>query len=515
MDSRSFSRSSPILRLLFLLSLAFTTATALPWPGPKPTSTYLADEWTPRPTSTSSDVAAQLLKKASVPVEVCGWIGGDFASPAVCNAGSSCIHDTAHAVVGCCTTSGPCLSGVYTTCVDYNSVSQGTAGQSGILSCTGTSVCNQNTYMGNYHQYQCGASALANTIATMYSGQASDFLLQIVYTGVSFGQDSMSSTATSTNTSTSVPTSTAASSVSSVSTSSTDTPTPQASGFQASSRQTKNIVIGSIVGGVSGLFAIAGLLYFCIGKYFYRNRREAATQEEKAGPFESKYESTASNLEDPNPDGQSDDSVVPVEMSGCRDPPHPGVYPAAYRTVPPATRLNTNIARSDSPPQESTPLFSEIDEFSRNWNDAMNLTQTSSNTSSQDPVIQRDSRSLTAGTEAKRRTGTVPASKTVGLRGGEGGSPRSPGRSRWIRTPSSRENVRREGWSPAPLQPKTPPPPPRDPRRMSNQHSQRPSRYELVRTSPPSTSNNGGSEYEDVPIMESPTRLMRDIGRAL
>jgi hypothetical protein len=92
----------------------------LPWSGPAPTGVYKEDAWSPRPTSNPAD-PLELFKRNSVGINYCGWIGGASDNPAICQTGSSCIHDTAHGYVGCCTTEGPCTAGVYTSCVDKNS----------------------------------------------------------------------------------------------------------------------------------------------------------------------------------------------------------------------------------------------------------------------------------------------------------------------------------------------------------------------------------------------------------
>lgn len=110
----------PASSIILLLSAAFGVSSALPWSGPAPTEAYREDAWSPRPTNVPVD-PLELFKRDSVDVSVCGWLGGNSADPAVCPTGSSCIHDTVHGYVGCCTTSGACTAGVYTSCVDKNS----------------------------------------------------------------------------------------------------------------------------------------------------------------------------------------------------------------------------------------------------------------------------------------------------------------------------------------------------------------------------------------------------------
>ena len=113
-----FSLPASSIALLFALALGFTDAK--PYAEPVETLVYRADEWSPRPTGVPNE-PSKLFKRSSLDVAICGWLGGDEASPAQCSSGSSCVHDTIHGVVGCCTTAGACLQGVYTTCLDYNS----------------------------------------------------------------------------------------------------------------------------------------------------------------------------------------------------------------------------------------------------------------------------------------------------------------------------------------------------------------------------------------------------------
>lgn len=112
-----FAMPSSSIILLFAVALGGTSA--FPWAGAEQTATYVPHAWTPRPTGVP-DEPAQLFKRDAIGVDVCGWIGGDVAKAVTCGAGSSCIHDTAHARVGCCTTDGPCTQGVYTTCQDQS-----------------------------------------------------------------------------------------------------------------------------------------------------------------------------------------------------------------------------------------------------------------------------------------------------------------------------------------------------------------------------------------------------------
>jgi hypothetical protein len=108
----------PSSSIILLFSVAFGLTSALPWAGAEETHAYRTDAWSPRPTAKPKP---ELFKRGSVAVTVCGWVGGQLEQVAGCGVGSSCIHDTIHGYVGCCTTSGPCTDGVYTSCRDKNS----------------------------------------------------------------------------------------------------------------------------------------------------------------------------------------------------------------------------------------------------------------------------------------------------------------------------------------------------------------------------------------------------------
>jgi hypothetical protein len=116
--------SIPSSSALLLFSLAFGLTEARPWQGATKTVVYQGDDWSPRPTNILVN-PRELFKRDHVDVAVCGWIGGNSASPAACASGSSCVHDTLHGYIGCCATSGPCTAGVYTSCVDENSPNWG------------------------------------------------------------------------------------------------------------------------------------------------------------------------------------------------------------------------------------------------------------------------------------------------------------------------------------------------------------------------------------------------------
>ncbi|KAK0112686.1 hypothetical protein ONS95_014425 [Cadophora gregata] len=226
----------PSSSMVFLFSFAFSlTTNALPWTGAQQTNVYREAAWSPAPTAVPN-VPANIFKRESLDVNVCGWVGGNSAVAAVCSSGSSCIHDTIHAVVGCCATEGPCTAGVYTSCVDKNSVgwspNEGMQ-NNGIYSCSGDDVCYRNTYPGGYYQYGCGASQDATSVETTYEGQASDVLLQVVFTGVNFSP--FSAVASTTSASSSSPTSSSQSTSVVSSSSSLSSTTSSASSFTSTS----------------------------------------------------------------------------------------------------------------------------------------------------------------------------------------------------------------------------------------------------------------------------------------
>lgn len=207
-------------------------------------------------------------------VDVCGWIGGNSAQPVACGSGSSCVYDTIHGYVGCCTTSGACTAGVYTSCVDAQSSDWNKNSgivDDGIYTCTGTAVCYRNTYPGGYYQYACGASSEATSIATSFYGQPSDEFLQQVYTGVHF-------------TPTSAPLSTSATPPTGTSTFPTiGQVTPITSPSPTSNPSKKPI--GAITGGtIGGLAFLCALLALALALY-----RRHQKKYHYAGPFISNH----------------------------------------------------------------------------------------------------------------------------------------------------------------------------------------------------------------------------------
>ncbi|KAK6085552.1 hypothetical protein SCUP515_00659 [Seiridium cupressi] len=98
---------------------------------------------------------------------VCGYIGD---SPATCSAGSHCVLDPEHKVMGCCPNGGACTAGVFTGCVDYNSGAL-TEANPYVYTCQGSDVCYKNDFGGGVYQYGCGtASGLATSVQASLSG---------------------------------------------------------------------------------------------------------------------------------------------------------------------------------------------------------------------------------------------------------------------------------------------------------------------------------------------------------
>ncbi|KAH8795563.1 hypothetical protein BGZ57DRAFT_201927 [Hyaloscypha finlandica] len=375
----------PASSIVLLFSVALGVSNALPWEGPQPTNAYQPDAWSPVPTRIPAD-PANLFKRSSVGVNVCGWIGGNVGEPVQCASGSSCVHDTIHGYVGCCTTSGACTSGVYTSCVDSQSSAwnqnSGLA-DSGIYTCTGTSLCYRNTYPGGYYQYSCGASWEATSILTSYYGQPSSVFLQIVYTGVS-------SIPTTSATTTPAPTSSV-----SPTTTVTDTPSPP------SQKNNIGAITGGTIGGVAFLAALLALAFFLY-------RRHQSKHHYRAGPFVSSHNTSIGQLPTSGPFERigntsydtPDDFMQLVSprsgvtttsiTAGTHPHPHPGtlVFPDTYAYAgaadphhpytnaphtpyfPPDRRFQV-LGTRERFPLVSSGGGSEIDDFSRGFNDAI------------------------------------------------------------------------------------------------------------------------------------------------
>lgn len=70
----------------------------------------------------SFSVGADGYNTTVVPNFVCGYIGQQWSLGATCSQSSSCFWDQNSQIVGCCTTEGPCTTGIYTSCYDGSGV---------------------------------------------------------------------------------------------------------------------------------------------------------------------------------------------------------------------------------------------------------------------------------------------------------------------------------------------------------------------------------------------------------
>lgn len=238
---------------------------------------------------------------------VCGYIGD---LPATCSAGSHCVLDTEHNVMGCCPNGGACTAGIFTGCVDYNSGPQ-TEVNPYVYTCDGSDVCYQNNFGGGISQYGCGtASSLATTVQASLSGTDAMVITSSVdltatpttlseptTINPSTGTRSVSSTISSTSSSSSSSTSSSSSSTSSHTSSSitdptltrpastTDTSAPtEAPGATSSgsSFDRTGAIVGGTIAGVAVLVAIIAIAIFCLQKR--RNRREGPGPAPSAPP---------------------------------------------------------------------------------------------------------------------------------------------------------------------------------------------------------------------------------------
>ncbi|KAK6948624.1 hypothetical protein Daesc_010394 [Daldinia eschscholtzii] len=126
----------------------------------------------PRPTEAPVLLSDLLLRRQGQNT-VCGFIGGDPNLPATCSAGSHCVLEQDHGVVGCCPDGGSCSTGIFTGCVDRNSDLQ-TEINPYVYTCQGSDVCYRNRFAGGYFQFGCGtASSLGTTVETSVDGMTS------------------------------------------------------------------------------------------------------------------------------------------------------------------------------------------------------------------------------------------------------------------------------------------------------------------------------------------------------
>ena len=254
--------------------------------------------WPLQPTPPPPDPFALGRRQANT---ICGYIGGDLALPATCGAGSHCVLDTEHNVVGCCPDGADvCTAGVFTGCVDANSGPQ-TEVNPYVYSCTGAAVCYKNVFDGGFSQFGCGtASDQATTVLASASGMTASLSRPTV--SVSFTQSvitlsepttlgtvtSSSSSSSSSKTSSSTSSSTSTSTSSSSSSSSTDTTsttgaeaTTPADAASDSSSTNENYRTGAIVGGTIGGLAV---LIALVALAFFFVRRRNANVRQGPGP---------------------------------------------------------------------------------------------------------------------------------------------------------------------------------------------------------------------------------------
>ncbi|OTA83672.1 hypothetical protein M434DRAFT_36705 [Hypoxylon sp. CO27-5] len=172
LSSVGFLRLPPATAvLLFSAAFGLTSGHALP----RQTKTVELHELNviPFPQPTEAPVLLSDLLRRQAPNTVCGYIGGNPNLPATCSAGSHCVLEQDHGVVGCCPDGGTCSTGIFTGCVDRNSQPQ-TEINPYVYTCQGTDVCYRNEFAGGYFQFGCGtASSLATTVETHVDGMTS------------------------------------------------------------------------------------------------------------------------------------------------------------------------------------------------------------------------------------------------------------------------------------------------------------------------------------------------------
>ncbi|KAJ4289454.1 hypothetical protein N0V88_006935 [Collariella sp. IMI 366227] len=259
-------------------------------PGPTITVPYRAlnvVSWPPRPTPAPRHPFALRRQAENT---VCGYIGGDEALPATCGAGSHCVLDTQHNVVGCCPNGAPsCTNGVFTGCVDANSGPQ-TEVNPYVFSCTGANVCYRNVFDGGFSQFGCGtASDLGGTVRITASGitALTHPVVSVSYTqGIStltepttLGTITGKSTTTRSTRAFSSSSSALSSSIFSSPTTEANpaaTTTLTASAATDSTYKT-GAIVGGTIGGLAVLVALAALAFFLI-------RRRNANVRQGPGP---------------------------------------------------------------------------------------------------------------------------------------------------------------------------------------------------------------------------------------
>ncbi|PSS02153.1 hypothetical protein BD289DRAFT_422715 [Coniella lustricola] len=301
----------PTALLLFssLVSLA-SAHIARQTPATLPHRPLNVSPYPPLPAPTSApltlDALHELLRRQDT---VCGYIEGNPALPATCSAGSHCVVDADHGVVGCCPDGqGTCTAGVYTGCVDGNSGPQ-TAIDPYIFTCTGSNVCYKNEFEGGYSQFGCGtASSLAATVLNSASGISS--VVSLTSEAISFTQDTSPLATTTTlgsgrwtltgdssstgsmttltiavsSTSDASPTQNSATTQSSSTSISTSAAAPPASQNDNKGSNHTGAIVGGTIGGLAALVAIVA-----IAAYLWRRRAGNARQGPGPRPGDTQY----------------------------------------------------------------------------------------------------------------------------------------------------------------------------------------------------------------------------------
>lgn len=289
---------------------------------------------------------------------VCGYINGDSSLPATCSAGSHCVVDTDHGVVGCCPNGEEaCTTGVFTGCVDSNSGPQ-TDVNPYVFTCTGANVCYQNTFDGGYSQFGCGsASTLAATVAASASGVAVGVTLTSqnvaltqspstlatpttigTHSGSSSGDPtgssgSSSSSASSDLTTLTVPSPSTATDPALVSsTTSTSSAAATATAAPGTSEEGGGVNrTGAIVGGsIAGVAVLAGLV--AVAAFFLRRRAGNSRQGPGPRPGDTQYISPVSGGASFAPLGQGTSGGRGATVGGRTITHHTG-EPASRNTV--------------------------------------------------------------------------------------------------------------------------------------------------------------------------------------
>lgn len=372
-------------------------------------------------------------------------------------------------------------------------------------SSSGDDVCYRNTYPGGYYQYGCGASQDATSVETTYEGQASDVLLQIVFTGVNFSPVSAaasttSSTSSSSTTSSSSVVSSSSSVSSSTSSSSSSTLTSSLSssksqtstasstfptadkanpasesttsnaaaveGESSQKGQNKGAIAGAVIGSVLGLAAIVGFALW------WGRRRQNKRNAHRAGSFVTQHNSSTSPTSGPfqriapySPDDfgvMSQNRTITTVTANTGDANATGVFPTTYNNAyaslpsqssPPLTppQLHTTHPGSEPgtfqamylpPPTTTTPLISPSEIDDFSRGYNETLPQ------------ERDTH-IHTGELPSAVSATTPGAAPMLLRGGSGGSSAAKRRSQdWgVTTEALRAQRPRIASGPVPVKP--------------------------------------------------------------